>query len=229
MKKLFFLYLFSLTILLVGCDYVSPETANAFKGEYWMETTSTIMQGNEVVGDTPRTVWSPVSIYEKKGKLFVQTNWFGAPNTQLEEMSSLYVEEYRERPDFISERRIEYVVPRKDSIEIIVVDGSPQTIMMNGFIYTIHNGAYIKSLPISVKSGSETKLELKDCEPIPVEITNTTGEYLTKIKNTYKYGPMLKNNEVITWQVDLTLTDLPETDHSIEFDHIIYRNTLYKR
>ncbi len=80
MKKLTFILLSIVALFLASCDNISPEVANAFKGEYWMETTNIgIINGKEESLNASST-WTPVSIYEKGGKLYVQTELLGAPD-----------------------------------------------------------------------------------------------------------------------------------------------------
>ena len=234
MKKFTFFLLFGFIIVLASCDKsISPETSKAFIGEYWMETSSVYMIGEIVDHERTYTIWSPVEIYEENGILLVETNWFGAPYKGGERKAPYIVEEYRERPAFVTPRRV--LMGGEDSdddgseIEDVVVTGDPITFLRDGFIYTIKNGIYVKSEPIVVKSGSSTVLHLEEFIPVEVTITNMEGTDFGKITVKNEYGPMLKSGDVITWQVDLDLSKMSEIDPSMRVDHVVHKNTLYKR
>ena len=233
MKKITIAFISLLAFVMASCNGVSPETANAFKGEYWMETSTVGMyQGKEI--DEVRTKWSPVSIYEENGKLLVETNWYGAPYAGGKRTRNPYVEEYRERPDFIAQHRIssnqQENGDNEEGIENVeITNGEPFTVIMNGFLYTIKNGAYIKSEPIVVKSGSSTVLELEDFKPVKVTITDTEGTSLAEISVKYDYGKMIKKGDEITWQVDLDLSNMPQSENFANIDRVVHKNTLYKK
>ena len=233
MKKFTINILCCIAICLASCNGISPETANAFKGEYWMETSTVSMyQGKEI--DEARTKWSPVSIYEENGQLLVETNWYGAPYAGGERTRNPYVEEYRERPDFVPQRRITSALQDDGDDEggienVEITNGDPITVIMNGFLYTIKNGAYIKSEPILVKSGSATVLELEDFKPVKVTITDAAGTSLGEISVKYDYSKMVKKGDEIIWQVDLDLSNLPKSEISANIDRVVHKNTLYKK
>lgn len=217
---------------MTSCDLVSPETANAFKGEYWMETSSVSMLGDKVVNEDSHVLWSPVTIYEEKGKLFIQTNCYGAPYIEQNTREDYAIEEYRERPESVIVRKV--IDGKTDEgdggvVDIVVTDNTPRMVLMNGLLYVIRNGAFIKSHPIPVKSGSETVLNLKKFKPVEVAVTDIEGNYAGMVTTTYEYGPVVKNGERITWQVDLVLSNLPKSEQSPEFDRVVHKNTLYKR
>ena len=231
MKNLFLLAF--LSVFLISCEPLSPEAKKAFIGEYWMETSSVGMYQGKAIDDA-RTKWSPVSIYEENGQLLVETNWFGAPYAGGERTRNPYVEEYRERPDFVAQRNIP-LSPHEngddgegiDTVEI--ANGNPITMLMNGFMYTIMNGAYMKSEPIVVKSGSATVLELEKFKPVDVNITDHDGTFLSTVSVKYDYGAIVKKGEEITWQVDLDLSNMPQSDNGAKIDRVVHKNTLYKK
>ena len=67
MKKTAFILF--VAMLLASCDSnISPEIANAFKGEYWMKTITTVNYSNNGSLESVQLEgWSPVSIYEENG------------------------------------------------------------------------------------------------------------------------------------------------------------------
>ena len=70
MKKITIVFISLLAFVLASCSKISPETAYAFKGEYWMKTSTVGMyQGKEI--DEVRTMWSPVSISQTRMLLSV--------------------------------------------------------------------------------------------------------------------------------------------------------------
>ena len=205
---------------------ISPEIAKAFVGEYWMETTNVGVIGNEEVLLNEKSSWTPVSIYEKSGKLYVQTEFYGAPDTISEHPQE--IEGSHERPDFISPRRIlkeEGDSTDNSGIETIVATNKSVIIIRNGFILAINRGVTAKSFPIKVKSGSETVLNLEAFKPVDVQLTDMYGTKLQTIHVWYEYGLMIKKNDMITWEVELK-DDYNNLD---EYDHVIHKNTLYKR
>lgn len=231
MKKITIVFISLLAFVLASCSKISLETANAFKGEYWMKTSSVIMyQGKEIAEAPPR--WSPVSIYKEKGKLLVETNWYGAPYAGGERTRNPYVVEYHECPDSIAQHRIssnqQENGDNEGGIENVVINEEPVTIIMNSFLYTIYHGIYIKSEPIVVKSGSSTVLELEDFKPVKVAVTEPDGTFLAEISVKYDYGKMIKKGDEITWQVDLDLSNLPQSDFE-NIDRVVHKNTLYKK
>lgn len=233
MKKIRIVFISLLAFVLASCSKINPETANAFKGEYWMKTSSVGMyQGKEF--DDVYTRWSPVSIYEENGKLLIETNWYGAPYAGGERTRNPYVEEYGECPDSISQHRISSNQQENGDnegglVDIEITNGEPVTIVMNGFIYTIMNGDYIKSEPIVVKSGSSTVLELEDFKPVKVAGTDADGTSLGEISVKYDYGKMIKKGDEITWQVDLDLSNWPQIENCANIDRVVHKNTLYKK
>ena len=226
-KKFTILLVSFLAVALTSCDSkVSPETANAFKGEYWMETTSTTMNGESVV-DEGRTIWTPVSIYEKGGALYVQTELLGAPDTISEHPQE--IQGTRERPDFAS-RRIKTVDGEEsEGIENVETSKHGAIVVMNGFILGINRGVKARTFPIKVKSGSETVLNLEAYKPIDVQLTNADGTALAIIKAWYEYGPMVKDGDVIKWEVQYRDNYKHSSDYSAEWTHAIHKNTLYKK
>jgi hypothetical protein len=52
------------------------------------------------------------------------------------------------------------------------------------------------------------------------------GTKLQTIHVWYEYGPMIKKNDMITWEVELK-DDY--NNYLDEYDHVIHKNTLYKR
>lgn len=236
MKRLSIFIIACVAILLTSCNGISPETSKAFVGEYWMETVTYSMNGNQVIEDVPRTKWSPVSIYEEDGELLIQTNWYGAPYLSDEFRENYAVIEYPERPEYISLRKI----PSEDGDEnsedenggiedIIITDNQPVVFLMNGFIYVIRNGVQIKSYPNTVKSGSSTILELNEFTPVDVMITDISGNSLGTVSVNYEYSKIVKKGDAITWRVDLTISGMSKTDYGAEFDRVVHENTLYKR
>ena len=228
MRKLLFVFVSIAGLVLTSCEKsISPETAKAFVGEYWMETTNVGVIGNEEVFLNEKSSWTPVSIYEKSGKLYVQTEFYGAPDTISEHPQE--IEGSHERPDFISPRRIlkeEGDSTDNSGIETIVTTNKSVIIIRNGFILAINRGVTAKSLPIKVKSGSETILNLEAFKPVDVQLTNMDGTKLQTIHAWYEYGPMIKKNDMITWEVELK-DDY--NNYLDEYDHVIHKNILYKR
>ena len=227
MKRLFLFVLPILAVGLIGCDNISPEVANAFKGEYWMETSSTTMYKGEAI-EPARTIWTPVSIYEEGGKLYVQTEMFGAPD--IDSNHPKEIEGYRERPDFISPRKTKADDEEPESgIEEVTGPDTARIVIINGYILSIYQGKRAQTHPIKVKSGSETVLKLEPYKKVGVMLTDATGNALQTIQAGYEYGPMLKEGDIITWQVDLPFEKMPSTDQSVEFDRVVHKNKLYKR
>lgn len=230
MRKISFIILSVLA--LTSCEKpIGPETAKAFVGEYWMKTTTVGVAEDHEYPMSEKSVWTPVSIYEKNGKLYVQTEMLGAldfGNKNPEE-----IEGTKERPDFIAARRvISYYEEQNDSsgIETIVVPFDIERIVVvNGNILLLSgNVRGVKTLPIKVKSGSETILHLEEYKPVEVEFTNAAGDSIGKAKAWYEYGPMVKNGETITWDVEYKDEYTSLNGQEKEYDRIIHKNTLYK-
>ncbi len=212
------------SFVMMSCNQISPEAKTAFIGEYWMETKPVEMCGDQVIYEFEHARWSPVSIYEENGKLWVRTNWFGAPYLSDDAEHAKVVEEYRDRPDFLPRKS------QKDEIDsVTVTNGKPIVILQNGLMYTVRNGAYWQSEPIEVKSGSSTVLELREFTPVDVTVTNFDGTYLATVPVKYTYGPIVKNDEELSWQVELDLSQMPESLNGANVDRVVHRNILYKR
>ena len=226
MKKVVIIMLSVLAIIFASCDgKVSPETANAFKGEYWMETTSTTMNGESAV-DEGRTIWTPVSIYEKGGALYVQTELLGAPDTISEHPQG--VQGTRERP--FAPRRVKAEdEPGGGGIENVETSKLGAIVVRNGFICAINRGVNARTFPIKVKSGSETVLNLEAYKPVDVQLTDMDGNALATIKAWYDYGPMVKNGDVITWEVQFKDNYNHNSEYGSDWTHVIHKNTLYKK
>lgn len=229
MKRIFLFLLPVLAMGLVGCDNISPEVANAFKGEYWMETTNIgIINGAEEPLNANST-WTPVSIYEKGGKLYVQTELLGAPDVNNNHPKE--VEGTKERPDFIAP----YKIPTEEGdtasgIETIETGNKSNLYVMNGYIVLSGHGVRLaQTLPIKVKSGSETVINLEPYNPVKVAITNAMGESLGTMHAWYEYGPMVKKGETISWDVDYKDDYTPSSSQELEYDRVIHRNVLYKK
>lgn len=233
MKKLSFILF--VTILLASCDKpISPETSKAFVGEYWMETSTGTMRGDQLVIGGSSSKWSPVKIYEEKGKLLVRTNFYGAPYISDDAVHAEFVEVYNERPNFVSSRRAladdDDDEGKGSAIEdIIVTDGKPILEIVDGLIRVIRGGKIWKSEPIKVKSGSSNVLEFEKFKSVDVSITDREGRDIGKVKCTYEYGAMVKKDDVITWQVDLRLDDLPSYEYAKKIDRAVHKNILYRR
>ena len=229
MKKLTFILLSIAALSLASCDNISPEVANAFKGEYWMETTNIgIINGKEEPLNASSS-WTPVSIFEKGGKLYVQTEMLGAPD--LNNNHPKEVEGTKERPNFIAP----YEIPAEEGdtasgIENIETGNKSSLYVMNGYIVLSGHGVRLaQTLPIKVKSGSETVLNLEPYKREEVAITNAMGESLGTMHAWYEYGPMVKKGETISWDVDYKDDYTPSNSQELEYDRIIHRNVLYKR
>ena len=232
MKKSIFISLASFVIFLTSCEKsINPETAKAFVGEYWMKTTvCTMYEGNVTSERGP--VWSPVSIYEKDGSLFVRTDHFGAPDTDTTSAAyHEYVTNYPDHPNYVSTQRKEDDTDGSDqgsSIEDII-DNVTRVYLIDGALRTFRNGAELRSLPIKVVSGSETILNLSNFKPFRITLTDDTGIKLAEADVAYKYGPMLKKGDVITWEVTMPYDFLKSYSTHKQIDEVIHKNTLYKR
>ena len=175
MKRLFIFLLPICTLGLVSCNTITPEVANAFKGEYWMETTNIGFIDGQEYPLNEKSTWTPVSIYEKSGKLYVQTELLGAPDFNNEHPKE--VEGTKERPAFIAP----YKIPAEDGdtesgIETVESDFMDRLVCRDGYIILISHGVMTQSLPIKAKSGSETVLNLESYKPVEVFLTSPTGE-----------------------------------------------------
>lgn len=228
MKKLSVFIIVCATIILASCNGISPETSKAFVGEYWMKTTvCTMYEGNVTSERGP--VWSPVSIYEEDGKLYVRTDNYGAPDTDTSSTAKHeYIIDYPDHPNYVGARYNEEE-PESGGIDVVPANNITYVYLVNGFLRTIKNGAYLRSLPIQVKSGSETVLNLYDFTPFKVTLTDPNGVYLAEVDVAYKYGPMVKKGEVITWDVSLPFDFLKSYSTHEQVDEVIHKNTLYKR
>lgn len=221
MRKISFIILSVLA--LTSCEKpISPETAKAFVGEYWMETNTYII-GDQVAETL--THWSPVSIYMKEGKMFVQTEIFGAPDFESENPKSIEV--YSERPNF-SSSKLPAIITEKTAIindpyHFHVIE------VRYGTIRNLYHGICVQPLPIQAKSGSLTVLNLESYKPVEVELTDVTGTSIGKIHVWYEYGPMVKKGDTITWDVEYKDDYTPSIGQEKEYDRIIHKNTLYKR
>ena len=225
MKELYIFLIVYATIILTSCNGISPETAKAFVGEYWMKTTVCTMYERNVTYERG-PVWSPVSIYEEDGKLYVRTDNYGAPDTDTSSTAKHeYIIDYPDHPNYVGARYNEEE-PESGGIDVVPANNITYVYLVNGFLRTIRNGAYLRSLPIQVKSGSETILNLEAFKPVDVQLTNMDGTKLQTIHVWYEYGPMIKKSDMITWEVELK----DDYNNSLyELDHVIHKNTLYKR
>ena len=214
MKKLFFIVCVS--VLSISCDKISIETVNAFSGEYWMETSTKHMKDGEVIDSS--CIWSPVSIYKKGETLYVQTECFGEPDTISENPKEM--ELFRERPKNIP-------FSENDSIETTQLPEHPIYVVIGGMIVCINHGIRVKSLPIQVESGSETVLNLKKFKAVNIQLIDPAfGESVQTIQAWYNYNPIVKNGNLLTW--DIEFRDNGE-NMSREFDYVIHKNILYRR
>ena len=228
MRKISFIILSILA--LTSCEKsISPETAKAFVGEYWMETNRVYTVGTEEFPLNTYTAWTPVSIFEKGGSLYVQTELLGAPDFNNEHPEE--IEGTRERPDFIAPHKL----PKEEGdttaqgIENVETGPTKALYVMSGNILLISHGVRARTLPIKVKSGSETVLNLESYKPVEVELTDETGTSIGKIHAWYEYGPMVKKGDTITWDVEYMDDYTPSNGQEKEYDRIIHKNTLYKR
>lgn len=234
MRKLSFIILSVLA--LTSCEKpISPETAKAFVGEYWMETSTVVIEGREEYPLKENSLWSPVSIYVENGELFVQTNWYGAPYLSDEFRENYWIIEYPERPDFMPLRKVSHEDEDGNSegegIENITVNNKAEVILRNCLVYVLRNGVYVKSHPNYIKSASSTIMTFEKFDPVEVVITTTDGTPLGSVKVWYEYGEMVKKGDIITWEVELKWDngDISSAALMDGRDKIIHRNTLYKR
>ena len=229
MKKIYFILISVATFSLVSCkSKIDPEVANAFQGEYWMETTNIGILNGQEYPINEKSTWTPVTIYEKSGKLYVQTELLGAPDFDNEHPKE--IEGTRERPDFIAP----YKIPTEDGdtatgIENVEMTETEALVCMNGYIVLISHGVLAQTLPIKVKSGSETVMNLEPYKPVEVTLTDASGESLGKTHAWYDYGEMVKKGETISWDVDYKDDYTPPSNQESEYDRIIHRNILYKK
>ena len=228
MRKISFIILSILA--LTSCEKsISPETAKAFVGEYWMETNRVYTVGTEEFPLNTYTAWTPVSIFEKGGSLYVQTELLGAPDFNNEHPKE--IEGTRERPDFIAPHKL----PKEEGdtttqgIENVETGITSNLVCRDGNIILISHGVLTQTLPIKVKSGSETVLNLESYKPVEVELTDATGTSIGKIHAWYEYGPMVKKGDTITWDVEYMDDYTPSNGQEKEYERIIHKNTLYKR
>lgn len=221
-----------IALLLASCDdKISPETANAFKGEYWMKTTSYTMYEGQVT-EEKGPIWSPVTIYEDGGKLFVQTDSYGAPDTDTTSNAKHgYIINYPDHPNYAPAKYSSNDEPgdEEGGIENVEDPIITRVFLMDGKIWTLHKGAYLKSLPIRVKSGSQTVLNLYEFQPVEIGITSADGIMLAVVNVSYQYEPMVKNGDVITWEVTMPFDFLKSYANNEHIDKIIHKNTLYRK
>lgn len=229
MKNLYTLLIAITAIILASCEKsISSETAKAFVGEYWMETNRVYTVGTEEFPLNTYTAWTPVSIFEKGGSLYVQTELLGAPDFNNEHPEE--IEGTRERPDFIAPHKL----PKEEGdttaqgVENVEISITSNLICRDGNIILISHGVLAQTLPIKVKSGSETVLNLESYNPVEVELTDATGTSIGKIHAWYEYGPMVKKGDTITWDVEYKDDYTPSNGQKKEYDRIIHKNTLYK-
>lgn len=235
MKKLFFLITAAIT--LIGCNNrISQEAIDAFKGEYWMETQTYWMLGDQVIDQVSHSVWSPVSIYDEDGKLFVQTEMLGPLN--MNGVNAQEMEAYREKPDYLPLRNLRMALNEEDpeeqndsasGIEVIDVENKSAIFVRDGYILMQRNGIIPRTLPIQVKSGSATVLNLCEYTPVDVVLTSADGMILATVRARYIYGPMIKKSDCITWDVELTDDHNLISSDSPDYDRVIHRNTLYRK
>jgi hypothetical protein len=195
-----------------------------------MKTTScTIYKGQ--VTDERGPIWSPVSIYEDGGKLYVRTDSYGAPDTDTTSTAKHeYIIDYPDHPNYAPAKYSFDEEPEDEENGIENVEGLiTKVFLKDGKIWTWHKGAYLKSLPIQAKSGSETVLNLCDFKPVEIALTDPNGVILAEVNVAYKYGPMVKSGEVITWDVTLPFDFLKSYSTHEQVDEIIHNNILYKR
>ena len=231
MKKLSVFIIVCATIILASCNGISPESSKAFVGEYWMKTTVyTMYEGN--VASERGPVWSPVSIYEEDGKLYVRTDNYGAPDTDTSSTAKHeYIIDYPDHPNYVGTQKNEGDTDGSDQGSGIddIIDNVTRVYLMDGALRTFRNGAELRSLPIQVKSGSETVLNLYDFTPFKVTLTDASGNYLAEVDAAYKYGSMVRKGEVITWDVTMPFDFLKSYSTHEQIDEAIHKNTLYKR
>jgi hypothetical protein len=219
MKKISFILF--VAMLLVSCGgQISPEMSKEFAGEYWMKTNIYELYDNGEIDPLPNTYWSPVSVYEDEGKLYVQTELFGEPDTVSDNQRELelYVVKHP-----IEETGIE-------TGEIAPPDNAEKS-YANEWIYKEKQA---KPAPILVKSSSSTVLDVckYQMEPIVLPLTNSDGFLVTYWYVSFEYKSMIKKNDIISWDVVMN----NHTDEYViyesgasENNDKLYKNTLYKR
>jgi len=235
MKKTFFLITAAIT--LIGCNNrISQEAIDAFKGEYWMETQTYWMLGDQVIDQVSHSVWSPVSIYDEDGKLFVQTEMLGPLN--IDGVNAQEIQAYREKPDYLPMRTLRGVFYEEEpesqndttqGIEVVDINNNNVIFVRDGYILMMKNGIIPRTLPIQVKSGSKTVLNLCEYTPIDIVLTDKDGTMLATVRARYIYGPMIKKSDCITWDVELTDDHNLISSDSPDYDRVIHRNTLYRK
>ena len=230
MRKNSFILLSIIFLALTSCEKsISPEIAKAFVGEYWMETNRIYTVGTEEFPLNTYSAWTPVSIYEESGSLYVQTELLGAPDFNNEHPEE--IEGTRERPDFVAPHRLpkeEGDTTAQGVVNDVETGPTKALYVLSGNILLISYGVRARTLPIKVKSGSETVLNLEPYKPQEIVFTNAAGDSIGKAKAWYEYGPMVKRGDTITWDVEYMDDYTPSNGQEKEYDRIIHKNTLYK-
>jgi hypothetical protein len=148
------------------------------------------------------------------------------------------MEAYREKPDYLPLRNLRMALNEEDpeeqndsasGIEVIDVENKSAIFVRDGYILMQRNGIIPRTLPIQVKSGSKTVLNLCEYTPIDIVLTDKDGIMLATVRARYIYGPMIKKSDCITWDVELTDDHNLISSDSPDYDRVIHRNTLYRK
>lgn len=210
MKKI--LSILIIALFTAGCDN-NILSHNDFVGEYEMKSEITAVYG-ETEYSEQSSASSVVTIYKEKNKLFVQTDHFGMPFLHGDNPISLE----EEKEEQTSENQ-------GTNIENVTVK-TCTTYIENGLIHRVFQGELVKSLPIQVQYANSSKLVMKNSEAFDLTFVNITGDVLASMPIHFEYGPIIKQNDVLTWEIALTPIH-PNSDRDI-YIAIRYKNVLKK-
>ncbi len=193
-----------IAIIMASCESGKKFNSHGFEGEYKMCTELYSPDPNGDVLIAPRAYISPVSMYVENNHLYIRTNWFGMPNTGDEDTG---IVEYTVDPPY------ESLAPAVDEdnedgdneggsgIEVVPDNPQPIIVMMNGFVWVMKSGNYVKSLPIQALDVKEDRILFKNSDKFDVEVTDESGTQLATWRLHYEYGPAVLRNDTIFWDV----------------------------
>lgn len=201
MKKLL---LCLITISLLSCDKQSEITnVDNYLGNYDLKTTTDSNSG-----------FSNMSIFMENGKWFIQTDFFGFPDTV-----GRYGNVKMYSPGRLIQKGLEPVNTRPN-MPCLFKNGS--------FVYVFLYANLVKSCPIPVQTISNTCMQFQDSPKFECYFVDTDGEgrILDTLECKYVYKTLKNCGDSLTWEVELHYNSITNENR---IGKISYKNIAYKR
>ena len=230
MKNVYFYFLSSLLLLLFSsCEGVGKFSSFGFEGEYEMRTTVYWENSDGTFEKQPRDIISPVKIYVENSRLYIRTNSFGMPNYgeyDTEEVVNSYDPPYDTTTPSTNDDNED-----GSAIENVTADVKAVTIMMNGFVYVIRDGKYLKSLPIKALRVREKDIAFRNSQYFEITLTNIDGTVMDVMKNHFEYSKAELRGDTIYWNVDLHGEPSSQNSNPNQYNtiHVKYENRLVRK